>query len=510
MAPHDQATVVARATPPGEGGLAVVRLSGPEALAIAGRVFRAPGFPARAESHRAVYGELVRPSGVDVAEAAADAGDATGPKEDKGRDVIDHVLALPLLAPRSYTGEDTVEFYCHGGQVVSGLVLEACCAAGAKPAGPGEFTRRAFLNGKLSLDQAEAVADLIGAGDERAARAAIAQLRGGFDRELVELERPLLDLLSELEGSLEFSDDEDPISYDPERVLGVLDAAAEEIRRLLRMAPAGRLLRHGVQVVLTGPPNVGKSSLFNALLGEPRAIVDETPGTTRDVVSARMVRDGQTFVFHDTAGLRESGDRVERKGMSRARGMVDQADVVLRLVAATDAPGLGEAPAVGPMSGRGDEAVSASAAVSVGPGETSPAVVTVLTKCDLVETPPAGDPGAARESGDAAAPMVVRTSSRTGAGLPDLWRILESVTAARRLDEAVSLGVVINDRHKGKLEAGLADLKSLTETLRTTGAGPEVVATMLAGILAELGEVSGRVFTEDLLAAVFSRFCVGK
>lgn len=472
MAPQDQATVVAQATPPGEGGIAVVRLSGPRALPIAARVFRSRGFPDRAESHRAMYGELVRPGTMDSPE---------------GRDVIDHVLALPLLGPRSYTGEDTVEFFCHGGRVVASAVVAACCEAGAVVAGPGEFTRRAFLNGKISLDQAEAVADLIHAGDEMAARAAIAQLRGGFDRELDQIERPLLELLSELEGSLEFAADED-MAVDEQRISAALRSACRNTAVLLDMAPAGRLLRHGIQVVLTGPPNVGKSSLFNALLEEPRAIVDETPGTTRDVVSARLVRGGRTFVLHDTAGLHDSADPVERKGMERTRDMVNQADVVLRLVSAEEYASIGtKCSAAEPVANSDD---------------VSPPVVVVVTKCDLVESLP--------QHGESPDFRLVKTSSSSGAGLDELWSQLEDVASGFRIAEAVSLGVVFNDRHRAKLSSSLTELTELSRLVEEGNVGQEITASMLAGILAELGEVSGRVFTEQVLAAVFGRFCVGK
>jgi len=475
MAPQDQATVVAQATPPGEGGIAVVRLSGPRALSIAARVFRSRGFPDRVESHRAMYGKLIRPLSPETLNSP------------EGRDVIDHVLALPLLGPRSYTGEDTVEFFCHGGRVVASSVVAACCAAGAVAAGPGEFTRRAFLNGKISLDQAEAVADLIHAGDETAARAAIAQLRGGFDRELDRIERPLLELLSEIEGSLEFAADED-MTVDEQRVVAVLRSACRDTASLLDMAPAGRLLRDGIQVVLTGPPNVGKSSLFNALLEEPRAIVDETPGTTQDVVSARLVRGGRTFVLHDTAGLHASADPVERKGMDRTRDMVNQADIVLHLVSAEEHPPAHPAsPGAGPVLNSDD---------------VSPPVVVVITKCDLAES--------LAEEEESPGSRLVKTSSSSGAGLNELWSVLEGVASGYRIAEAVSLGVVINDRHRAKLSSSLTELTELVRLVEEGNVGQEITASMLAGILAELGEVSGRVFTEHVLAAVFGRFCVGK
>ena len=303
-------TIVAQATPEGSGGLAVVRLSGPAAVAIARRVFRSRRFAAGPVSHTVVHGELHHP-------------------DDPDR-IIDRCLVLTLLAPRSYTGEDTVEFHLHGGRAVARLAVAACRTAGAEPASAGEFTRRAFLNGKLSLDQAEAVADLIAADSEQAARGALNQLCGGLARELAAVEAPLLDLLARIEGSFEFLD-EDGIAVPASAVAAELATAAAGIDRLLAMAPAGRLLRDGVQVVLSGPVNAGKSALFNALVGDERAIVDAEPGTTRDVVTARVVRGGVVCVLHDTAGLRPDAGRVESKGIDRTRRQVAAADLVLAI-----------------------------------------------------------------------------------------------------------------------------------------------------------------------------------
>ncbi len=253
-------TIVAIATPEGNGGVALVRLSGSDALTIAAKVF-GPGFGKETKSHRAVYGILQWPDG-GISPNSAMFG------------AIDQVIALPMLRPNSFTGEDTVEFFCHGGRVVSRQVVSACRLAGARPATAGEFTRRAFLNGKLSLDQAEAVADLIHAESDMAARAAIRQLLGGLNGQLVAIEKPLLDLLARLEGGLEFLE-EDHAGVDSTEIARVLSESMVGITRLLDLAPAGRLLREGIHVVLTGAPNVGKSSLFNRLVQSDRAIVDE-------------------------------------------------------------------------------------------------------------------------------------------------------------------------------------------------------------------------------------------
>lgn len=473
-------TIVARATPEGEGGLAVIRLSGAEAVAIAGRVFRGPPLRAR----RVVYGVLHAP--------VASEDDAV-----KQLDVIDEILALHLPGPGSYTGEDTVEFFCHGGRQVAARAVRACQAAGAAAAPPGEFSRRAFLNGRLTLDQAEAVADLITAGSELAARAAVAQLRGGLDAELGAVEWPLLDLLARLEGSLEFSDD-DLIDTDvpAAETRRVLDEAREGIDRLLELAPAGRLLREGIHIALVGAPNAGKSSLFNRLVGSDRALVDPDPGTTRDIVTAPVRRGGRLYVLHDTAGLREVDEaaRVEAQGIARARAAARDADLVLAVAEAG-------------CAGATDGATGASCAGASAPGASGPPVLRVLAKCDLVAC------AGAREGGAAGGAGAIPTSSLTGEGLDALWAAIEEQVAAWGLDEAASLGVVLNERHRQRLLECRDELAQLVALLDGAGGavpGAEVVGTLLASLLARLGEVSGRVFTEQLLDGIFQRFCVGK
>jgi tRNA modification GTPase len=506
-------TVVARATPEGEGGLAVIRLSGAQATAIAGRVFRGPPLRPRGVVYGMLHGSPV----------AQDDGE-------QQLDAIDEVLALYLPGPRSYTGEDTVEFYCHGGRQVAALAVRACQAAGAVAAPPGEFTRRAFLCGRLTLDQAEAVADLIQAGSEQAARAAVAQLRGGLDAELGAVEWPLLDLLARLEGSLEFSDDEaQPGDVPAAEMRLVLDEAREGIDRLLDLAPAGRLLREGIHVALAGAPNAGKSSLFNRLVGSDRALVDPEPGTTRDVVTAPVRRGGRLYVFHDTAGLREvavgappgappgapvgvavgvaaavagaAAVRVEARGIELARAAAREADLVL-LVAEARGDGAAVAwPEVGPVA----------TAATAGAG----ARLQVLTKCDLVACAGARAEGAtcAGASGASAASSPIATSSLTGEGLDALWDAIERQVAAWGLDEAVNLGVVLNERHRQRLlecRDELAQLVALLDEPDGRAPGAEVVGTLLASLLARLGEISGRVFTEQMLDGIFQRFCVGK
>lgn len=466
----EKRTIVALATPPGEGGLAVVRLSGPASLLVAERVFSGLGNGDSVDSHRVVYGIL---NSVLVEKEGSY---TRGP-------AIDEVLALPMLAPRSYTGEDTVEFFCHGSRLIVGMVVKACRMAGAFPATAGEFSQQAFLNGRISLDQAEAVADLIHADNEYAARAALKQLRGGLNSELKDIEQPLLQLLSQLEGSLEFTEEED-VSVSLTEVSSILSTSIKQMDKLLALVPAGRLLREGVQVVLAGPPNVGKSSLFNALLDEQRAIVDPEAGTTRDVISGRVSRGSRLFVFHDTAGLRENAGRVEKIGIERTHSSIRNADIVLQL----------------------REAGSSSAALEALDDSSELITLDVVTKYDLCS----------EEEDNRNLVDCVCTSSISGAGIEDLWEALENAVSEFGLEQAVGMGIILNERHKHKIQSCRQDLFELDNETKKMIAmdfeqgGEEIVATLLSSVLSSLGEISGRVFSEQLLESVFKRFCVGK
>jgi tRNA modification GTPase len=458
-------TIVAVATPEGQGGLAVVRLSGPAALSIARRLVAGQALAEPVASHRARLAVLRWP--LDAAHPVADFADAVTPGQE-----LDEALVLPILSPHGYTGEDTVEFSCHGGWLPARLVAAACRAAGARAAGPGEFTRRAFLNGKLSLAEAEAVADLIQAEHAAGARAALAQLRGGLDDEIATVAQPLRALLAELEGAMEFADEED-VGPPAATVTAAVGAALAQADGLLAAAGAGRRVREGVQVVLVGAPNVGKSSLFNALVGDERVLVDAEAGTTRDVVAARVVRGGLLYVLHDTAGLRADGGRVEQLGMRRTEQAAASADVVLSLESAAEA---------------GTVALAAPA---------GSALVTVITKCDL--KPDGTVPASA-----------VATSSLTGEGIEALWRRIEREADAANLHSAAARGALLNARHQARLVACRTHLADLAALLAAGQPTPDVVAAALRLALLELDEISGQVFTERLLAEIFARFCVGK
>ncbi|TPW17000.1 MAG: tRNA modification GTPase [bacterium] len=310
--------IAALATPAGTGALAVVRLSGDDAVTVAERVFRGRGALSTAPSHQLRRGVVVHP--------------------DRPDDPIDEVLAVVMRAPRSYTGETVVEFSGHGSPEAARSIVEALIDAGARPATPGEFTRRAFLNGKIDLAQAEAVAGLVEARGRRARRNALSQLQGGLSGRVGALRRRLLDELAPLEAFIDFGDDV-PEAPGLDRIIMAIDEVRAGIDRLLGGRERGRLMTHGATVALAGRPNVGKSSLLNAIAGQERALVHDAPGTTRDLVDVELSLGGYAVRLVDTAGIRVTPDPVESAGVDRARRAVHEADVALLVLEAPEPPG---------------------------------------------------------------------------------------------------------------------------------------------------------------------------
>jgi tRNA modification GTPase len=465
-------TIVAPATPAGAGGLAVIRLSGTNALTIASRLFRGARL-ATSESHRAHHGWIVDAEGAEV----------------------DEVLALVLRAPRSYTGEDTVEISCHGSPHVVDEVVVAAVQAGARLAEPGEFTRRAFLNGKLDLCQAEAVADLIGAHTRASHRAALEQLRGRLSDRLRDVRDALVALLADVEASIDFV--EEGIEFfgrDGARRRGL--EASKRVDALLATADEGVLLRAGIRVSLAGAPNVGKSSLFNRIVQSPRSIVTEHAGTTRDVVGETLRLGGVLMVLEDTAGLRAvGGDPIEEIGIERSRQSHRDADLVIHVV---DATVLGPSAAVEP-GGNGQ--------------------VVALNKVDLlVEETREG----LTESEDAARALLVErgfdvpedaalcaVSATTGAGVDTLLDALVRAVQARRLTLQQDALVAINQRHREALVRAKSALDQFAFDVEHEEP-PEILAADLREAVSSLGEISGEAVTEEILDSIFSRFCIGK
>jgi len=441
-------TIAAISTPAGEGAIALVRISGPNAISIAGKIFRGKEAPAKFASHLQHLGEIVSESG----------------------NLIDQVMMSIHQAPVSYTGENLVEISCHGGTLVTAKVLEACLRAGARAARPGEFTERAFLNGKMDLTQAEAVIDLIRARTDLALRSATEQLEGKLGEKIANIRRDLLDLLAHLEAAIDFS--EEGIAPDEGDTLRArLDSVRAQIAALLATADHGRILRDGVRVVIYGPTNAGKSSLLNRLLGYERVIVSDTHGTTRDTIEETVNLRGVPVRLLDTAGLRASTSDIEREGIARTERSLQKADLRLHIVDRTTAP-----PEQFAQTVDGNE-------------------ILVLNKSDLAEHP---------EWKNNNAP---RISCVTGDGLADLENEILSRISKQNLRPENALA--INTRHRDCLRRALEACdrarKSFDETF-----SPEYLSVDLNEALGAVGEVIGTVGVEQILDSVFGQFCIGK
>ncbi len=453
-------TIAAIATPPGEAGLAVLRVSGPEAIAVVARRFRGRVDLAQCASHTAHVGFIADREGADV----------------------DHTVCTVFRAPHSYTGEDSVEISCHGGTLTSRRILEELVRAGARVADPGEFTKRAFLNGKMDLAQAEAVADVIHSRSDAARRASMEQLRGRLSDEVRGLRASLIDAVGLLELELDFAEDGYEF-LDRGKVMALLGAAREHIERLAKSYTAGKVFREGVKLVLTGAPNVGKSSLLNALLRESRAIVTDIPGTTRDVIEESLSIGGVLFRVVDTAGLQSTQDPVEREGVQRTKDQLKTADVVVLIIDLTSETPIQEK--VVALVGRSH-------------------LIIALNKCDLV-------------SEDKSPTLIeslsgsrkVRISALTGEGLPKLEEEMLAVALGPRGRDVAEGTTVTSARHHSALSRAGQYLGLALESLEG-GKTSEFIALDVRTALEALGEITGEVTTDEILNAVFSRFCIGK
>ena len=460
--------IAAMSTPAVPAAIGVLRLSGPGAAECADRVFRAAnGRPlAEAEDRRLVYGSLL----------------------DREGHVIDRVLATVSRAPHSYTGEDTAELQCHGAPAVLALALEALYAAGARPARPGEFTQRAFLNGKLDLTQAEAVADLLEAETPQAVRTAAGQLTGALSRRVKGLYNGLVDLLAHFHAVLDYPD-EDIDPFRAQELEESLETGIRGLEELLATYERGRFLTQGVPCAIVGLPNAGKSSLLNALLGYQRAIVTDIPGTTRDTVEERCVVGGMLLRLIDTAGLRDTDDPVERLGVERSRAALAGAELALVLMDGSDA---GEDP----------DRLLSELALWEEAARRCRRVVLVLTKADL----PQGRNRSFFAPGEEA-PPVVRLSAKTGEGLEALGAAVARLFPKGSGGEAGAM--LTNARQAQAAKTALEALRG-AETGLLAGVTPDAVLTDVEGALDALAQLTGRSVREDVVARIFSRFCVGK
>lgn len=469
---HETDTIAAVATPPGLGGIAVVRVSGPGALTAANSVFRRPdGSSIEAvdlPSHTVHYGYAVHP----VRKTRAD-----------------EVLMIIMKGPRTYTGEDVVEFNCHGGPVPVDAVLGAVLAGGARMAEPGEFTRRAFLNGRMDLSQAEAVVDVIEARSRAGARLALGQLEGRLGRMIRKVRSELLDVMAQLEVVLDYP--EMNIDEQDRRETGdQLKGIADQIQDLIDTASRSRPFREGVRTAIIGRPNVGKSSLLNALLQRERAIVTELPGTTRDVLEETIVVRGIPLVLMDTAGLRMGTDRAEQLGVERARRAAGEAELVLLVVDDSE-----------PLTNEDREAMR-----EAGLNEAEN-LIAVVNKVDLEVGAVSTEDVRGLVASDIPA---VRISALTRDGLQVLeQRIVETVLGDADGGLEMEGAVVSSARHEESLRrAGDA----MAQAVEALGAGMPVdlVSVDLRESLQALGTITGETATDDLLDRIFSRFCVGK
>ena len=456
-------TIAAIATARGRAALAVVRTSGPEAVGVVDRCFRG-GDLTEVESHTAHVGVL----------------------EDEEEADIDQVVVTVFRAPSSATGENVVEVSCHGGDLAPKLVLQSLLDHGARMAEPGEFTERAFLNGKMDLAQAEAVADLIHASSTQAHRASLTHLKGRYSELLEDLREELLNLCSLVELEIDFSD-EDVEFADRERLEELLDETEEILQDLLDTYPTGEKLKDGVRVVIGGRPNAGKSTLLNALVGHDRAIVSETPGTTRDEIEAEAEIEGVLFRFVDTAGLRETADEIEAEGVRRATASIEEADVLLYLYDLT--------------VGLDSEEIDFLQDLSDSGSDVQP--VLIGNKADA-----APDLPVAELDGLTALKLSALEARKDADELEGLLDRLTD-TVAEHLSRAEASPVVMNQRHRQHLQDALDAVRQARDAL-DRGVSGDMLTLDLRAALQELGAITGEITNEDVLDQIFSRFCIGK
>jgi tRNA modification GTPase len=450
----DGDTIVASATPPGRGGLAVIRVSGPAAIEVA----------------RQVAGSLPPPRR--LSRRTLLAGDGSP---------VDDGMVVFFSAPRSFTGEDVVELHCHGGPVIVDLLLQSLLSSGARMARPGEFSRRAFLNDRMDLAQAEAVADLIEAGSSQAARAALRSLQGEFSDRVHRLAESVTELRVYVEAAMDFPEEEIDFLSDA-TVADRIETLSKAFTELTASATQGALLREGMTVVLAGAPNVGKSSLLNRLTGQPSAIVTHLPGTTRDVLRERISIEGMPLHVIDTAGLRDAVDPVEAEGVRRARQEMEKADLVLLLVDAAETD---------------PDTVIEMRDMSI-PEEVP--VTVVRNKVDLTSEPPGV------RSPDGAGGPTIGISALHGQGIADLRRHLEERVG---YEPAAEGAMSARRRHLDALDRARGHVRRGAMQLLEHGA-PELMAEELRLAHHCLGEITGEISSEDLLGRIFSSFCIGK
>jgi tRNA modification GTPase len=463
---YESDTIAATATAPGYSGIGMIRLSGPDAVRIISDVF-VPANPSDSAfpERKAVYGRLVSYS-----------------PELAHPHTIDDGLAIVMRGPNSYTGEDTVEISLHGGPVIMSEALKTLLGCGARLAGRGEFTRRAFLNGKLDLIQAEAVIDLIMASNP----ASVEEARGRLDRrlsaEILDIIADLTDVVAEIEAGIDFADDVDVESPAP---LPVLNRVREKMVRLIESGVAGRRRSEGIRVAIVGKPNVGKSTLFNSLINEDRMIATPFPGTTRDTVSEHIIINGSLFEVCDTAGLRGDPDPIESEGIRRALSWMEKADILLMVIDS------------GSAIDKDDLSVLEFCNDSLS--------ILVLNKTDL--------PGVliGLDGFPNFCPAPLKISAKTGKGIENLKKVLHEQAMEIMSTSGHSTGLLLNQRSLLLVDSALRKIDPVLESLSSGNSpAPEILSLELTGILRDLREITGEHVDEAVLDRIFERFCVGK
>jgi tRNA modification GTPase len=455
---HESDTITAIATPAGQGALGIIRISGAKAFSVADVIFRGTKSVPEFVSHTVHYGRIIC-----------------------GGEVIDNVLLVKMDAPHSYTGENTIEITCHGGRLVLHRILTAAIGAGARPAEPGEFTLRAFINGKMDLAQAEAVQQLISAENELALQTASRQLEGSLSVEINEMRKDLVAILAEVEAAIDFSE-EDIASADNGQVLHQTNSLKEKITALALTYADGKRICEGVHVAIAGKPNVGKSSLLNALLEKDRAIITHLPGTTRDVIHESLIWQGITLRITDTAGIRKSSDIIEKEGIRRSLDAISHADLILLVIDASQPLSLEDRDVAEQVKGM--------------------EFLIVLNKCDLtpvIKSNPFGEDKS---------PRCVMVSALKCTNINELKNMIAECVWQNGIPTA-DAAIITNARHKNALDSAVFALSNAEESIRA-GLSQEFTALHLRDALDALGLIVGKTAVEDILSEIFSKFCIGK
>lgn len=460
--------ISAISTPIGVGGIGVVRLSGKDAVQVADKIFRGNVHLSNVPTHTAHFGHIANLEG----------------------NVIDEVVALVFKAPHSYTGENVVEISCHGGILVTRKMLQATLDAGARLAEPGEFTKRAFLNGQMDLSQAEAVADLIHSKTDAAHRSSLAQLEGTLSKKINQMRDELVNLCSLIEVELDFSE-EDLEFVNRLDFIAKTEGAIKELRSLIESFEVGKMYREGVKVVIAGKPNAGKSSILNALLQEDRVIVSEIPGTTRDTIEESLAIGGVLFRLVDTAGLRDTVDRIEQEGVRRTEQQLSDADIVLLVVDSSE------------QVSEAESLLIARMLEDIEQIQGKVRCIVAMNKIDLVRNDVAILHMLAQRGYKS-----VKVSVITGTGLNNLRNALIE-TALKGENGSERSVVVTNVRHRNALERAWQSLSFALKSAREQQSG-DLIAVDLRAALDALGEIVGVMTTDDILNNIFSKFCIGK